>query len=121
MKAIIFASRNNFLEKKFVLDLEVKIQAVGYEITEDFAEAKAAVAVSDGRDLPQSEQMKLKNWLKDKEAVKPHKLFAIYHIADEEAPEKLTERCDFITKELYSLIGCLKDYWYFTHHETKTN
>lgn len=121
MKAIIIASRNNFLEKNFVADLENRIQAIGYEITDGLVVADVAVVVSDGRDLPKDEQIKLKNFLKTKQAVKPHRLLVIYHIADGQAPDNLTENCDFITKEIYSLIGCLKDYWYFTHHDKNTN
>ncbi len=116
MKAIIIASRNNFLEKKFAVDLEKKIQAVGFEVADEPQETSVAVVINDGRDLPKDEQAKLKIWLKDKSVVTPHKLLATYTIADAPAPITLTDISDFVTKEEYSLIGCLKDYWYFTHH-----
>lgn len=119
MKAIIIASRNNFLEKKFVVELEKKIQAVGFEIADEPQETSVAVVINDGRDLPSGEQTKLKHWLKDKATITPHKLLATYTIAEMPAPQDLTNISDFVTKEEYSLIGCLKDYWYFTHHEQK--
>ncbi len=115
MKAIIIASRNNFLEKKLVVELEKKIQAVGFEVSTEPKDASVAVVVNDGRDWLKDEQKKLKQWLKTKTKVTPHKLLATYTITDLPVPETLTNSSDFVTKEEYSLIGCLKDYWYFTH------
>jgi len=117
MQVIVIGERNSFIEKKFMVELESKIQAIGYGIAGEVNEAQAAVLVSDGRPLLTGEHNKLKIFLKNKTAVKPHKLLAVYHIADTPVPTEWSESADFVAKELYSIIGCLKDYWFFSQNK----
>lgn len=120
MKLIIIAARNNFLERKFVVELEKKIQAIGFAITDETDEASVAIVINDGRDLPKDEQVKIKRWLPGKMKVTPHKLLVVYNIADISASEALISIGDFVTKDEYSLIGCLKDYLFFSkNHEQR--
>ena len=115
MQAIVVASRNNYWEKKLAAEVETKIQAIGFGLA-TASEATAAVLISDGRPLLKTEQDKLKNFLKDKTVVKPHKLLVIYHIADDPVPDDWAAVADFIAKDIYDVIGCLKDYWFFSHN-----